>query len=200
MHAHAHMRVYACFSLAATMDRSAVSYDPYLSTYIFTKVNIDAHKPPDKIWIGVSHVFLPTFWCAKCNSWSSHHGKIHDERIRLQNMKDAQVAKQVEQRKQNQQNHYLPPQQQDRQYGLNDNNKRSNTAYGRDSYQDKHSRDDCGQSPRDIAPTPTRAVRAAQAITNEAAHHSTMTKRNIRISQQHPTSRSTTENQRLHAK
>jgi hypothetical protein len=34
--------------------------------------------------------------------------------------------------------------------------------------------------PREIAPTPTRAV---QAITTETAHHSTMTKRNIRISQ-----------------
>jgi hypothetical protein len=75
------------------MDRSAVSYDPYLSTHIFTKVNIDAPKPTDNIWIGVSQVFLPTFWCAKCNSWSSHHDKIHDKRIRWQNMKDAQVAK-----------------------------------------------------------------------------------------------------------
>jgi hypothetical protein len=54
------------------------------------------------------------------------------------------VAKQVEQRKQNQQNHYGPPQQQDMQYGPNDNNKRSNTAYGRDSYQDKRSRNDRG--------------------------------------------------------
>jgi hypothetical protein len=50
--------------------------------------------------------------------------------------------------------------------------------------------------PREIAPTPTRAV---QAITTKTAHHSKMTKRNIRISQQHPTSRSTTEIQQLHA-
>jgi hypothetical protein len=115
-------------STAATMDRSAVSYDPYLFTHVFTKVNIDAPKPTDNIWIGVSHVFLPTFWCAKCDSWSSHHAKIHDERIRWQTMKDAQVAKQVEQRKQNQQNHYGPPQQQDRHYSRNDNNKRSNAT------------------------------------------------------------------------
>jgi hypothetical protein len=54
-------------------------------------------------------------------------------------MKNAQVAKQLEQRKQNQQNYYGPPQQQDKQYGRNDNNKRSNTAYGCDSYQDKRS-------------------------------------------------------------
>jgi hypothetical protein len=115
-------------SNAATMDRSTISYDPYLSTHVFTKVNIDAPKPTDNIWIGVSHVFVPTFWCAKCNSWSSHHDKIHDECIRWQNMKDAQVAKQVEYRKQTQQSHYGPPQQQDRQHGRNDNNKRSNTT------------------------------------------------------------------------
>jgi hypothetical protein len=61
-------------------------------------------------------------------------------------MKDAQVAKQVEYRKQTQQS-YGPPQQQDRQYCRNDNNKRSNTAYGRDNYQDKRSRNDRGRSP-----------------------------------------------------
>jgi hypothetical protein len=31
--------------------------------------------------------------------------------------------------------------------------------------------------PREIDPTPTRAVRAAQAITTETVHHSTMTKK-----------------------
>jgi hypothetical protein len=92
-------------STAATMDRSAVSYDPYLSTHVVTKVNIGAPKPTDNIWIDVSHVFLPTLWCSKCDSWSSHYDKIHDERIRWQTMKDAQVAKQVEQQKQTQQNH-----------------------------------------------------------------------------------------------
>jgi hypothetical protein len=35
--------------------------------------------------------------------------------------------------------------------------------------------------PHEITSTPTRAVRAAQAITTETAHHSTMTKRNISI-------------------
>jgi hypothetical protein len=53
--------------------------------------------------------------------------------------------------------------------------------------------------PREIAPTTTRAVRAAQAITTEMVHHSTMTKRNIEISQQHLTSRSTTEIHQIHA-
>jgi hypothetical protein len=126
-------------STAATMDRSTISYDPYLSTHVFTNVHIDAPTPTDNISTGVSHVFLPNFWCSKCNSWSSHHDKIYDERIRWQSMKDAQVAKQVEYRKQTQQSHYGPPQLQDRTYGRNDNNKRSNAAYGRDNYQDKRS-------------------------------------------------------------
>jgi hypothetical protein len=148
-------------STAATMDRSTISYDPYLSTHVFTKVNIDAPKPTDNICIGVSHVCLPTFWCAKYNSWSSQHDKIHDERIRWQNMKDAQIAKQVEHIKQNQQNHYGPPQQQDRQYGRNDNNKRFNTTYYRDNYHDKQSRNDRRRSPsRDRSNSHTRSPRS----------------------------------------
>jgi hypothetical protein len=126
-------------STPATTDRSTISYDPYLSTHVFTKVNNDAPKPTDNIWIGVSHVFLPTFWCSRCNSWSSHHEKIYDERIIWQNMKDAQMAKQVEYIKQTQQSHYGPPHLQDRPYGRNDNNKRSNTTYGHDNNQDKRS-------------------------------------------------------------
>jgi hypothetical protein len=62
-------------SSAATMGQSTIGYDPYLSMHVFTKVNIDAPKPTDNIWIGISHLFLPTFWCSKCNSWSSHHEK-----------------------------------------------------------------------------------------------------------------------------
>jgi hypothetical protein len=84
-------------STATNMDRSTVSYDPYPSTHVFTKVNIDAPKPTYNIWIRVSHVLLPTFWCVRCNSWSSHHDKIHDERILWQNMKDAQLPKHLKQ-------------------------------------------------------------------------------------------------------
>jgi hypothetical protein len=76
-------------------------------------------------------------------------------------MKDAQVAKQVEQRKQTQQNHYGPPQQQDRQYNRNDNKKRSSATYGPDSYQDKRSRNDRGRSPsRDRSNSHTRSQRS----------------------------------------
>jgi hypothetical protein len=53
--------------------------------------------------------------------------------------------------------------------------------------------------PREIAPTPTRAVHATQVITTEMVHHSTMTKINIKISQQHLTSHSTTKIHQIHA-
>jgi hypothetical protein len=69
-------------STTAAADRSNISYHSYLSKHVFTKVNIDAPKPADNIWIGPSHIFLPTFWCSKCDGWSSHHDKLHDERIR----------------------------------------------------------------------------------------------------------------------
>jgi hypothetical protein len=48
-------------STAATADRSNISYDPCLSTHVFTKVNIDTPKPTENIWIGTSHVFYPPF-------------------------------------------------------------------------------------------------------------------------------------------
>jgi hypothetical protein len=123
-------------------------------------VNIDAPKPTENIWIGISHVFLPTFWCSKCDSWSSHHDKLHDERIRWQTMKNAQMVKQDEYRKQTQQSHYGPPQQQGRAYIRNDNNKRSSTPYNHENYQDKCSRNDRGQSlSRDRSNSHTRSLR-----------------------------------------
>jgi hypothetical protein len=125
-------------STAATADQSNISYNPYISTHIFVP------KPTYNIWIGTSHVFLPTFWCSKCDSWSSHHAKLHDERIRWQTMKNAQLAKQDDYRKQTQQNHYGPPHQQNRAYGRNDNIKQSNNTYDRENYQDKRSRNDRG--------------------------------------------------------
>jgi hypothetical protein len=77
-------------------------------------------------------------------------------------MKDAQIAKQDEYKKQTQQDHYSPPKQQDIQYGLNDNNKRSNTTYRRDIYQEKCSRNDRGQSPsRDHSNSHTRSPRSS---------------------------------------
>jgi hypothetical protein len=109
-------------STAATAEQSNISYDPYLYTHVFTKINIDAPKPTDNIWIGTSHVFLPNFWCSKFDGWSSHRDKLYEARTRWQNNKNAQVAKAEEQRKQTQQNHYGLPQQQS-SYGRNDNHK-----------------------------------------------------------------------------
>jgi hypothetical protein len=148
-------------SISATADRFNISDGPYLSTHVFTKVNIDAPNPTDNIWISTSHVFLPTFWCAKCDSWSSHHDKLHDERIQWQTRKNAQMAKKDEYQKQTQHNQYGPPQQQDRTYGINNSHKRSSTTYGRDNYQDKRSRNDRGRSPsRDSSNSQTRSPRS----------------------------------------
>jgi hypothetical protein len=92
-------------STTATADQTTISYDPRQSKHIFTKINIHEPKPTDNIWIGKSHVFLPTFWCQKCNSWASHHDQLNDERIRWQNNKTAQMVKMDEQHKQSKQNH-----------------------------------------------------------------------------------------------
>jgi hypothetical protein len=145
-------------STTVTSDRSNISYNPYVSTHVFTKLNIEAPKPTDNIWISTSHAFLPTFWCSKCDSWSSHHDKLHDERIRWQTMKNAQMVRHDEHLKQTQQSHYGPPQQQGRAYCRNDNNKRSNNTYDRENYQDKRSRNDRGRSPsRDRSNSQTRS-------------------------------------------
>jgi hypothetical protein len=48
-------------STATTADLSNISYDPYLSTHVFTKLNHEAHKPTYKVCIGTSHIFLPTY-------------------------------------------------------------------------------------------------------------------------------------------
>jgi hypothetical protein len=68
-------------STTTKVDQSNISYDPYRSTHVFTKVNLDEIKPTYNVWISTSHVFLPTFWCSEYDSWSSHHDKLHDERL-----------------------------------------------------------------------------------------------------------------------
>jgi hypothetical protein len=146
-------------STAATAERPTISYDPRQSKHIFTKININEPKPTDNIWIGTSHVFLPTFWCQKCNNWSSHHDQLHDERICWQNNKNAQMAKMDEHHKQTEQNHYGPPQQSS--YNRNDSNKRPNSNYNRDNYQDKRARNDhCRSNSRDRSNSQTRSPRS----------------------------------------
>jgi hypothetical protein len=134
-------------STATTAGQSNISYNPYRSRHVFTKVNLDASKPTDNVWIGTSHVFLPTFWCSKCDIWSSHHDKLHDERLQWQATKNAQLLKQEDYRKQNSQSHYGPPYQKNRSFSQNENNKRSNNSYDRKNYQDKRCRNDRGRSP-----------------------------------------------------
>jgi hypothetical protein len=134
-------------STATTADRSNISYDAYQSTQLFTKVNHEVPKPADNVCIGTLHVFLPTFWCLKCDSWSSHHDKLHDEGTRWQAMKNAQLLKQEDYRKQNPHNHYGPQYQHTISSSGNDKNKRHNNSYDRENYQDKRYRNDRGRSP-----------------------------------------------------
>jgi hypothetical protein len=48
-----------------TADRSIISYEITYTKHRFTKSNHDADKPTENVWIGISHVFLPTLWCPK---------------------------------------------------------------------------------------------------------------------------------------
>jgi hypothetical protein len=143
-------------------------------------VIIDAPKPTENIWIGISHIFLPTFWCAKCDSWSSHHDKIHDERIRWQNMKNAQMEKQEEYiiQKTNTAKPLWPSSTTrqvilDETITTNDQTPHTVATTTRTNAHEMIASD----HPPEIAPTPTRA---AQVITTEMVPHSTKIKRNTR--------------------
>jgi hypothetical protein len=131
-------------STTATADQTTISYDPRQSKHIFTRINIHETKPTDNICISTSHVFLPTFWCQKCNSWSSHHDQLHDEHNRWQNNKTVQLAKLDEEYKQNKQNHYGPTHQSS--FIRYDSNKRPNKNSNRDTYQDKRPRNEGARS------------------------------------------------------
>jgi hypothetical protein len=66
-------------STATKTDQSDISYDPYRSKHIFRKAKHEAPAPTDNVWIRTSHILLPTFWCPKCDKWTSHHEKLYDE-------------------------------------------------------------------------------------------------------------------------
>jgi hypothetical protein len=92
---------------------------------------------------------------------------------------NAQMAKMDEQHKQTKQNHYGPPQQSS--YNRNDSNniRITITIVIRTTTNDPEMI--ALDQTRVIAPTPNRAVRAAQvAITTETVHTSTMTKRSTK--------------------
>jgi hypothetical protein len=84
---------------ATTAERATISYNITRSKHRFTKTNHDAVAPTEKVSIRVSHVFLPTCWCPKCDRWTSHHENLHDDRTLWQAAKEAQLAKQEENRK-----------------------------------------------------------------------------------------------------
>jgi hypothetical protein len=75
-------------------DQSIISYDITQTKQTFTKSNHDAPTLGDSVWIGISHVFLPTFWCPKCNKCVSHLESLHDAHIHWQADESAKMGKQ----------------------------------------------------------------------------------------------------------
>jgi hypothetical protein len=64
-------------SITASSD-TTVSYDITEMNHIFTTGNYkDESKPTDSVWIGISHVHLPTFWCPLYESWENHPESLH---------------------------------------------------------------------------------------------------------------------------
>jgi hypothetical protein len=162
-------------STATTADRSNIRYNPYWSTHVFTKVKLDTPKPTENVWIGTSHIFLPTFWCSKCDGWYSHHDKLHDERLRWQAMKNAQLSKQEEYRKQSPQNHYGTPYLQNISFSCNENNKRPNNLYDCENYQDKRSHNDRGRvdiHPDNLTPNIKTCQESLAMTSTHDDHHS----------------------------
>jgi hypothetical protein len=61
---------------------TASSYDITKTNHIFKTPNYkDEPKPTDNVWVGISHVHLPTFWCPLCESWSIHPESLHHDCI-----------------------------------------------------------------------------------------------------------------------
>jgi hypothetical protein len=145
-------------STTITAERSIIRYDITRTKQRFMKSNHAAGAPTDNVWIGISHVFLPTLWCPKCEKWVSHPKSLNDDHTRWQTAKDAQKEK-IDQDKRN--NHYGPPHHQNRNYERDDTNKKSSTSYNRDHNQDKRSRNDRGRSPsQDCSNSQTHSPRS----------------------------------------
>jgi hypothetical protein len=77
-------------STTTTDERSIISYDITQRKHRFKEAKRDAEKLTGFVWIGISHIFLPTFWCPRCDEWVSHSESLHDERTCWQTTKDAQ--------------------------------------------------------------------------------------------------------------
>jgi hypothetical protein len=132
-------------STTMTADRSIISYDITQTKHKFTKSNNDTEKTNDNVWIVISHAFLPTCWCPKCNKWASHPDSLHEVCTRWKNDKAAhQVGKQDQTKIPN---NYGPTNQNNRNYERDDDRKRSSKTYDRDRNHDKRSCNDRGRSP-----------------------------------------------------
>jgi hypothetical protein len=120
------------------------------------------HPSQQTTFVSVLHTyFYPPFGAQNTTVGQATMTNSMTNAFNGQKMKNDQMVKQDEYRKQTQQSHCGPPQQQDRAYGRNDNNKRASTTYGRDNYQDKRSRNDHGRSPsRDRSNSLTRSPRS----------------------------------------
>jgi hypothetical protein len=168
-------------STTATSDQTTISYDPRQSKNIFTKININEPKPTDNIWIGTSHVFLPTFWCKNATAGQA---------IIIRSVTSGFAGKTTKTRKWRK--------------WMNNTNKQDKTTTGLHSSRPKiattatsariaitiviHTKTNDPETialdqTRLIAPTPNRAGRAAQvAITTETVHAYMMTKRSTKHS------------------
>jgi hypothetical protein len=114
-------------------------------------------------------------------------------------MKNAQLVKQDDYRKQTQDNHYGPPHQQNRAHGINYNNKRSNTAYDRENYQYKRSRNDRGRSPsRDRSNSQTGSPHSPGDNHRNSAQFYDNNKKITKKLGDHHAPRSTTEKYQIH--
>jgi hypothetical protein len=69
-----------------TYNRSGISYDITKKNHIFTAHHYNEPKPTDNVWIGISHTYLPTLWCPKCNKWDSHPETLLKDRMRFIDM------------------------------------------------------------------------------------------------------------------
>jgi hypothetical protein len=167
-------------STTATAYQTTIRYDLRQSKHIFTKINISEPKPTDNIWIGTSHVFLPTFFAKNATSGQA---------IMISSMTNGFVGKTIKTHKWRK--------------WMNNTNKQNRTTT--DPHIIRLSIDTtitnvriaiqivirtrtndpemiALDQTRVIAPTPNRAVRTAQVvITTETVHTYKMTKRSTKI-------------------
>jgi hypothetical protein len=69
------------YSITAS-SYTTVSYDITKTSHIFTTANYkDEQKPTYNVWIGISQVHLPTYWCPLYDSWESHPESLHTDRM-----------------------------------------------------------------------------------------------------------------------